>query len=226
MDSNINTRKILLLTIVYLILILFIWMDKLYLITSSYLSYEYEILKIVVHSLITYKVSKFLIKKLSLYEKINFVSPTKIFLFIFLVMNSYIICQYTARVITVKLVNGDIRKRLSQKINKVSMGGWGYEGDSLTIKEYRELTKYTNLPKLPESARFIYIYDWFEIQDYTRIVEFKVKPNFNLSNFYNNDTTILKNIEQLKVDFDRKTFEIKELDSTKVIKYKWEVGEI
>ena len=153
-----KSRIILVVTILCLLLLMVLWIDGLYLKTSSFLTYKYEFIKTLIHSAIAYKVSKFSIRKFNLETKFSSIKPETIFLSLFLLLNSYIIFQYTTRTISNRFLNNETRELLLDKTNRLGPAGWGFECDSMTYQQFKEITKYTNLPDLPKEATHIYMY--------------------------------------------------------------------
>ena len=192
-----SSRKILLVTILMLLIFLYWWMDDLFVKQMGLLNHRYEIIKIVLQSVLAYKLAKYLIKKFGLNKRYNSIEPQNIFLIVFLLCNSYIITQYTTRVITNCFVNKDIRKALNRKTLKLPPAGWGYQSDSLSYPEFKELTKFSRIIELPRESKLIFVYDWYEF-DFRRIVEFDVPITFDIHEFYENDSTVLKKIRELK----------------------------
>lgn len=92
-------------TIFILALFLFLWVDDLAQKQMGLLGYNYELLKIILHSSLAYLITKYINEKFKLAEKIKSIAPKTIFLTTFLILNSYIICQYTSRVIFHKIIN-------------------------------------------------------------------------------------------------------------------------
>ena len=90
-----------------------------------------------------------------------------------------------------------MRVDLYNRSDKLGPAGWGYQCDSLTFKEYKEVTKLSKIIRLPKDANSIYVYDWYEI-DFRRTVEFNIPINYNLSKFYRNDSTIINNLKEIK----------------------------
>lgn len=214
---------ILISTILVLSLLLILWVDELAVKQMGFLGYQYEMLKIVLHSLLAYFISKLINKKFRLTEKIKSINPNSIFLITFLILNSYIICQYMSRTISHRVLNHEIRDKINIKTKELGPTGWGFETDSLSYPEFKELVKYTNLPDIPKSAENIFVHDWYEI-DFNREIKFNVKPSLNLSEFYENDTLILNNIQKLNYDFDENTFQQIQLDTIKFTRYKWQTS--
>lgn len=212
----IKTRKYYFISIALLTLLLVIWMDEVFIKTNPpILTYKYELVKILIHTTIAYLLSKFISNKLN--EKGYFEKIKQIYLFLgfFALCNTYIISQYVSRTVSIKLVNYETRNSLKYKLSKTGFTGTGFEGKNLTIFEYGEINKYTKLPNLPHEAKNIYVFDWHGFQDYRRIVEFTVKPEFKPKHFFQ-DTSVLNQIELI----------IDKNDTTKSYRYKWEIGQI
>lgn len=221
-----KTRKYYFIVITVLVLLLLLWMDEVIIKTNtSILTYKYQIGKILIHTAIAYKASKYITNKLLVKPYFKSIKPKYLFLGIFMLCNSYIILQFTSRTVITKISNYETRKSLGAKLVKTDHSGTGYEGDKLTIDEYEEINRYTNLPELPKEAKDIYVYDWYGMQDYSRIVEFTVKPDFKLKQFFK-DSLSLNKIELVKYRYDKQINQTIEYDTIGSKRYKWEVGEI
>jgi len=191
-------------------------MDEVFIKTNaSLLTYKYEIAKIIIHTTIAYKLSKYIIKKLNQRNYLKLIKPKLLFWGLFMLFNSYLLTQYISRIASTQIINYEVRKSLGNKLTQTNYSGTGYEGFKLTILEYEEINKYSNLLNLPKEASDIYIFDWYGMQDYNRIVEFTVESNFELNKFFQ-DSIFLKNIELLTAQYD--TINSK--------RYKWETGGI
>ena len=168
-----------------------IWMDKLWLKQVGLDDWRYEIIKIFLQSCIAYKLSKYLIRIFQLENLFKSLKSNTLFLCTFLLLNSYIITQYTSRIISHQITNKEIRNEINKRTIRLGPAGWGYECDSLSYKEYKELTKDTNLPKIPKESTLAFVHDWYEI-DFHRIVEFQVPKSIDIETFYKDDVYVLK----------------------------------
>lgn len=230
-----SKRKILLITILILSVLLYYWMDELYFKQMGFLDHKYEFLKIALHSGLSYKLANYLIIRLKLENKFNSVNPLKLFTFMFLIFNSYIITQYVSRAISNRLIKNEVRKELNRRTIKLGPAGWGYECDSLNYSEFKELTKSSKIIDIPPEAKSIFVHDWYEF-DFRRTVEFEVPKEFKIYDYYKNNSLILNNLE--KIEFgsyvNRTTFneygrmgdaiQIK-FDTTKFLRFKYEVSD-
>ncbi len=201
-----------------------IWIDGLYLKTSSFLTYKYEFTKILLHTILAYKTSKIVISKINLETKFHPIKPNTIFLCVFLLINSYIICQYTTRAISNRVLNYETRTILYDKTNKLGPAGWGFECDSMSYQQFKEITKYTNLPDLPIKAEHIYVYDWSEF-DYRRIIKFRLHHDYPIDKFYKKNPSFKDNLIINEIEYDEKTFKPINYDKENFDRYKWEVSD-
>ena len=219
-----NPRKVLFAMIAALTFLLVLWMDNLYLKQLGLLDYRYELIKILLNSMIAYKMAKYIIGRLKIEDKFNSITPNTIFILTFLILNSYIIIQYSSKVISNRIINREIRNELDNRTIKLQEAGWGYECDSMSYKQFRELIKDTNLPNIPEESSSIFVYDWYEI-NFQRIIKFNLNREFDLGGFYDSDTSTLNLIDRLEYEYDTKTGKSNKLDTSENIRYKWEAGE-
>lgn len=189
-----NRRGYLFVMITVLCFLLIIWTDDVYFKTNSInLILSYQLVKIVLHSFIAYRIAKYLCKKLSSVGKLNEVNHNTYFLILFVLFNSYILIQYSYRVISFKIVNAELRGSIADKLIKTKTIGTGYEGQNLSYKEYQEIIRFTNLPDIPEVSTDIYIYDWYEF-DFSRIVEFNVPRNYKIDYSSKFEEQVEKNV--------------------------------
>lgn len=223
MENKWKTRILLVSAIVILTVLMDIWIDELCLKQMGFLGPRYQLMKIILHSIISYKLAKLVIKKFKLEEKIKALNPTIIFLGFFLLLNAYIIIQYSTRVISNRFINKEMRIELNSKTIKLGPAGWGYESDSLTYEEFKELTKVAIFPEIPRESKNIYVHDWYEF-DFRKTLKFDLDQEFDINKFYNNDTMILRNIEKLELDYDERNRKLIRLDTTGFSRYEWEVG--
>ena len=192
---------------------------------------EYELIRIVLHSVLAYKLSKILIVKLKLNQKFNSSKPIKIFFLTYLICNSFIVLQYSSRFISNFLINREMRNNLNCRVTKLGPAGWGYECDSLNYAEFTELTKCYKLIEIPKEASAIFVHNWRYLSAIST-VEFNVPKNIIVQKFYLNDsiefryTKELKEIEYLNgstLDEDGLTRNVREieLDTTIFKRYKY-----
>ena len=212
----------------FLLVLLFFWMDEVFIKTKpEILTYQYEIAKIFIHTSIAYLVVKYIFKLFKLNNKFKEKKQSYFFVAMFLLFNSYIVCQYISRTVSTRIIHQKLRKSLSPKLEKTKSIGTGYEAKHLSFEEYFELNKNNNLPSLPNSAFDIYVYDWYEIQDFRRIVKFNLDADINLNLYYKDESSTLgkiKRLEPFELIEDSKNSQ--KFDPEKFIRYKWEVGEI
>jgi hypothetical protein len=85
-----------------------------------------------------------------------------------LLISSYLYIDYTAKVVNNVILNRQFRNQIADKIKPSNFLANGTKGDSLTIKEYQQITKMYWFPKLPDEASnisYTYGYDGF-LPDY------------------------------------------------------------
>ena len=211
----------LLIKIAALSLLMIIWIDEVYRITnSSFFTYPFECIKIIFNSGLAYLLVKYITKKLKNKAALKTVKPVKIFLVFFLTLNSYLIFQYSTRLVSNRILNVETRSSLASKLKNTDFIGFGYRGQRLTFEEYTEIEKYTNLPEIPDLSKDIAIFDWYGFQDYTRVVAFSVSNQFNIKQFYNNDESVLEDISEETEETELK------IDTLTTKRYKWAVGGI
>lgn len=232
---NLSKRKVLLITILILTILLYCWMDELYIKQMGFLDHKYEILKIALHSGLAYKLANYLIIRLKLDNKFNSVHPLKLFTFVFVLCNSYLITQYVSRAISNRLINNEVRNELNRRTIKLEHAGWGYECDSLNYSEFKELTKSSKIIDIQPEAKSIFAYDWYEF-DFRRTVEFEVPKEFKIYDYYKNDSLILNNLEKIEYGsfVSRTTFNEYgrindaiqiQFDTSKFFRFKYEVSD-
>lgn len=214
-------RRIFVSTLIFLAFLFLVWRDKLYVKCSGFLSEEIEVIKFVFITTIAFKIAKYCVSRFKSNKLFSKFSNKSKFLLFFFLFNSYISIQYVSRVVSHRLIKNEMREHLYNKTDKLGPAGWGFQCDSLTIKEFKEITKQSKILNLPKNAHSIYVYDWYEI-DFRRTVEFNVPASFNIHEYYENNSTILKNIKEIKYNdyVSRTTFNVNgRISDAKQIKF-------
>ena len=217
-------KFILFITICSLLALLFIWLDDLYLKTASYLTYQYEVIKVLIHCTIAYKVAKFLIRRLKLNSKFSEANPKLIFTILFLGLNSYIVFQYSSRAIFNRVIHGELREVIAKKTMQLNNSGRGFECDSLSYEQFKEIKRYTNLPDIPAESENIYVYDWSEL-DYRRIIKFSLRKDYPIEDFYQKHPDFEEDVIVNEVEYEKYTSRLIKNKNPEYDHYKWEVGE-
>jgi hypothetical protein len=95
-------------------------------------------------------------------------SKIKIAALLTFLISSYLYIDYTTKLINNVILNGQFRNQIADKIKPSNILANGTKAESLTIKEYQQITKMYWFPKLPGEASnisYTYGYDGF-LPDY------------------------------------------------------------
>ena len=87
---------------------------------------------------------------------------------------SYLYIDYSTKVVNNVIRNGQFRNQIADKIKPSKFLAYGTKAESLTIKEYQQITKMHWFPKLPNEAfniNYNYAYDGF-LPDYSFVLTY------------------------------------------------------
>ena len=182
-----NRKLITISTIITLAILHFIGRDQLAFKLDGFLTKQIGIIHFVAVPTIGYFISNHFSK-----------NSTNKFLVLFFIINAYSIYSFTNSAISNRLVNKEIRHSLNSKIVKLDYAGWGYEIDSMNLREYEEINN-GYYPNLPIGSINIFLYEWYEF-DARHEVEFTAPYILNLKEFYKSDTSLLNEIQELKLN--------------------------
>lgn len=201
MFNTLKERKwIILLTYMMLAFILYhLSIDELYSKQIPFFGIQFEYLKILLLSIFSFAFAHYFSKRLKAYNKFQSISSSKLTIYLFLFLSSYLIILYGSRIVSHRLVNHEIRERISAKTINLPYAGKGFESIHLSYEEYNIIAKYNQLIELPKEAANIYVLDWSE-NDYRRIVAFDVPKDFNLSKYYQRDSLLLNKIKEIQLN--------------------------
>jgi hypothetical protein len=86
----------------------------------------------------------------------------------------YLYIDYSTKVVSNVFINRQFRNQIAKKIKPSNELAYGTQGNSLTIKEYQQITKMCWFPKLPDEAsniQYSYGHDRF-LPDYSFTVTY------------------------------------------------------
>jgi hypothetical protein len=185
--------------LIILTVLLTLWTDRLELTFNDWVRPR-EFLKIAAFSLASLIAIRILVSFFrhrnvtSISIKIKFAA-----LLTFLV-SSYLYIDYSTKVISNVFINRQFRNQVADKIKPSKELANGTKGDSLTIKEYQQITKMCWFPKIPIEAsniQYNYGYDGF-LPDYSFIltydlpIQLKVDTiNYNKGDFTKSQSIII-----------------------------------
>jgi hypothetical protein len=138
---------------------LLLWTDKLQ-ITYNFLILPIEFLKILGFSLVSLISMRVLINYFRKKNIISITSKIKIASLLTFLISSYLYIDYSSRIIRNRIIDGEFRARVADKIKKTGRLN-GTKADSLTIEEYKAIAKTVPFPQIPGEAENIgYSYDF------------------------------------------------------------------
>jgi hypothetical protein len=153
--------------VIVLTVLLAFWTDRLEL-TFNDLVRPREFLKIVGFTMVSLISMRILV---SYFRQRNITvtnSKIKIAALLTFLISSYLYIDYTTKLINNVMLNGQFRNQIADKIKHSNVLANGTKAESLTIKEYQQITKLYWFPKLPSEASnisYTYGYDGF-LPDY------------------------------------------------------------
>ncbi|WP_282075022.1 hypothetical protein [Maribacter aquivivus] len=99
----------------------------------------------------------------------------KISVILMLLISLYFYVDYSIKIYTNRVANGELRNGIMEKVSPVKNGlGFGTKANNLTRKEYSEITKVSWFKKIPNTAENIdyrYSYEGF-LPDYSFSVSY------------------------------------------------------
>ena len=193
---------------ILLTVLLALWTDKLELTFNDWVRPR-EFLKILGFYLVSLIAIRILV---SFFRNRNITktsSKIKVAALVTFLISSYVYIDYSTKVISNVIVNRQFRNQIADKIKPSKKLANGTRGDSLTIKEYQQITKMYWFPKIPVEALNIQYncgYDGF-LPDYSFTLTYDLPIQFKV------DT-----ISYSKGDFSKsQSFEI--IDNKKRVTY-------
>ena len=153
--------------LITLTLLLALWTDKLERTINDFVR-PIEFLKILgftALSLIGIRLLVAYFRKKNIY---SVKSKIKIAVILTFLISSYLYIGYTWKVFNNRILNGQFRTQISNKIKPSNQLACGTMADSLTVSEYQQISKMNWFPELPKEARninYLYGYDGF-LPDY------------------------------------------------------------
>ena len=170
--------------------LLALWTDKLELTFNDWVRPR-EFLKIIGFSLASLIAIRILI---SIFRHRNIYTTSlkiKIAALLTFLISSFLYIDYSTKVISNVVVNRQFRNQIADKIKPLKKFENGTKGDSLTIKEYQQITKMCWFPKLPmevSNIHYNYSYDGF-LPDYlfTLTYDLPVQHKVDIINYKKGD---------------------------------------
>ena len=153
--------------LILLTVLLALWTDKLELTFNDWIRPR-EFLKIVGFSLVSLIAIRILV---DIFRHRNIMTrrlKIKIAALVTFLISSYLYIDYSTKIVRNVIVNRQFRSQIAGKIKPSNELANGTKGDSLTNKEYQQVTKMYWFPKLPAEAsniKYSYEYDGF-LPDY------------------------------------------------------------
>jgi len=154
--------------LILLTVLLALWTDKLELTFNEWVRPR-EFLKILGFSLISLIAIRIIIRFFRHRNITKTSSRVKLAALSTFLISSYLYIDYSQKVISNVIVNRQFRNQIADKIEPSKELVNGTKGDSLTSKEYQQITKMCWFPKIPIEAsniQFNYGYDGF-LPDYS-----------------------------------------------------------
>lgn len=148
--------------LIILRILLEVWTDKFELEFNDLVRLT-EFLKLIGISIVGLILLRFTV---SLYRSLKIISTKRkigVSIFLILIINSFFYFDYGKRIYFNQFVNNELRSGVMEKLKPLEDGNsYGSKADSLTGKEYAEITKIKWFPKLPKSAENIsYNYSYY-----------------------------------------------------------------
>lgn len=153
--------------VIVLTVLLAVWTDRLELTFNDWVRPR-EFLKIIGFTIVSLISMRILV---SYFRHRNITvssSKIKIAALLTFLISSYLYIDYTTKLINNVILNGQFRNQIADKIKPSNILANGTKAESLTIKEYQQITKMHWFPKLPGEASnisYTYGYDGF-LPDY------------------------------------------------------------
>lgn len=151
-----------------LTMLLILWTDRLELIFHDRVR-TWEFLKILGFTIVSLLSMRILVNYFRKRYIVQTNSKIKIAVLLTLLISSYLYIDYTTKVFNNVILNGQFRNQIADKIKPSNRLANGTKAESLSIKEYRQITNIYWFPTLPDEASNIsynYGYDDF-LPDYT-----------------------------------------------------------
>jgi hypothetical protein len=154
--------------LILLTVLLALWTDELELIFNDWVRPR-EFLKILGFSFVSLIAIRILVSFFRHRNISKTSSKIKIATLLTFLISSYLYIDYSTKVVSNFIVNRQFRNEIADKIKPSKQLANGTKGDSLTIKEYQQITKMYWFPKIPVEAsniQYNYGYDGF-LPDYS-----------------------------------------------------------
>jgi len=153
--------------VILLTVLLALWTDRLELTFNDWVRPR-EFLKIIGFTVVSLISIRILVGYFRHRNITTTTSKIKISALLTFLISSYLYIDYSPKVINNVILNGQFRNQIADKIKPLNLLSNGTKADSLTIKEYQQITKMYWFPKLPDEAfniNYTYGYDGF-LPDY------------------------------------------------------------
>jgi hypothetical protein len=147
--------------------LLVLWTDRLELAFNDWVR-AMEFLKIMGFSILSLISIRILVSYFRQRNITTTTSKIQISALLTFLISSYLYINYTTKVVNNVILNRQFRNQIADKIKPLNLLANGTKADSLTIKEYQQITKMYWFPKLPDEAsniNYTYGYDGF-LPDY------------------------------------------------------------
>ncbi len=152
-----------------------IWIDEFQIIFHDWIIFMElaEIIGITILLTIVLRIAVYFYRKL----KINSVRKRLVVSTILTVLiSSLYYIDYSKKIYQNRFINGELRDKVAKKIESANGLTFGHKADSLTFKQYQEITKINWFPKLPNEASnisYYYTHDGF-LPDYTFVLSYNL----------------------------------------------------
>ena len=179
-----NSFKYLIIAIVNLIILtvfLAFWTDELELTFNDWVRPR-EFLKIIGFSILSLLGMRILVSYFGYRNITSTRLKIKIAALLTFLISSWLYIDYSSKLISNVIVNGQFRTQIADKIRPLNESANRTKAENLTIKEYQEITKMYGFPKLPAQASnitFMYEDDDF-LPDYLFTLTYDLPEQINV----------------------------------------------